>query len=183
MRRFYGSALILIPLLMGIAFEWMVRSARGKAGLSRFARQFALVTIAVVAFAVPLYTSAPLLVFGTNAGLRASVSTMCATLPESAAVVVHGESITELGAAIRSFCDVPTVASNPDVGIEEVGVLANQISDRGYIPVVISGSDMVPPGWTVIGRDTTQLGLAEPTVLRPPARAVWFEFSWVAAVP
>ena len=49
----------------------------------------------------------PLLVFGTKAGLRASVETMCEALPDTAAVIVHGESIVNLGAAIRSFCDVP----------------------------------------------------------------------------
>jgi len=184
MRRFYTTALILIPLLQGIAFEWTARWSARSTGQSRALRRSVFGLVAAAAVLATVSVSVPLLTLGSRAGLRASVNEMCQTLPENAAVVVHEDSVAaDLGAAIRSFCDVPTVASAPGLEIPEIGTLALEIADRGRVPVLITETDRVPVGWMIIGTETTEFSRAEVVVLRPPAGVQSQVFSWFASIP
>ncbi len=184
MRRFYATALILIPLLQAIAFEWITRSVNDSFGLSRTLRRLALIVVALVAVIVPVAVSAPLLRVGPQAGLRESVAEMCALLPERSAVIFHGDSINNLGAAVRSFCDVPTVASVSDLELLEVGALARGLAvDDDYVIVLITPTATIPTGWTIIGGETKDIPLAEVTFLRPSAGAMFVELSWFASTP
>jgi hypothetical protein len=184
MRRFYATALILIPLFQAIAFDWMARSVDASAGLSRSLRRLALIVVALVAVIVPVAVSAPLLRVGPQAGLRESVVKMCAVMPENSAVVFHGESIQNLGAAVRSFCDIPTVASVSDLGLLEVGTLATDLTADGeHVIVLITPTATIPTGWRIIASETKDIPFAEVVLFRPSAGAITVEFSWFASIP
>ena len=184
MRRFYATALILIPLFQAIAFEWMAGWVKVSDGLARSLRRLALIVVALVAVIGPVLVSAPLLRVGPQDGLRESVAEMCALLPERSAVIFHGDSINNLGAAVRSFCDVPTVASASDLELIEVGALARGLAvGNDYAIVLITPTATIPTGWTIISGETKDIPLAEVTVLRPSAGAVFVEFSWFASTP
>jgi hypothetical protein len=183
MRRFYAAALILIPLLQGIAFEWMARLSESSAGRTKFVRRSIFAVVAAAAMVVPIVVSAPLLKVGPQFGLRASVSKMCSTMPEDAAVIVHGDSVVFMGAAIRSFCDVPTVQSGSDLEIREVGDLALQIADPEYGVVLITTTETIPVGWSILGYDRIMYPQDEFALLRAPDGAFSKELSWFAWVP
>jgi hypothetical protein len=183
MRRFYAAALILVPLLQGVAFEWMARLSESSAGVTRFVRRSIFVAAAAAALVVPIIVSAPLLKVGPQDGLRASVSKMCSTMPEDPAVIVHGDSLAFLGAAIRSFCDVPTVATVSDLEIPEIGNLALSVVDRGYGVVLLTETETVPEGWKLLAYEVTEYPQDEFVLLRAPEGAISREFSWFASVP
>jgi hypothetical protein len=183
MRRFYATALILIPLLQGIAFDWVERWTAQSAGPVNSFRRLVFAALVAIAVVVPVVVSLPLLRVGPQAGLRGSIAELCSAMPENPAVIIHGDSLPNLGAAIRSFCDVPTVASAPDLEISEVGLLAHQVTDRGYGVVLVTTTEVIPTGWRIIGRDTTVFPLAEAILLRAPRGAISSELSWIASIP
>lgn len=191
MRRFYATILILFPLLMGIAIQWMLARIVARTAGWRSLVQRSLVTVLLlVAVAVPLSVSAPLLAVGPQSGMRASVTELCSVLPENSAVVLRFEELDQsgnfnarFGASVRSFCDVPTAMDESEGDISAIAPLASELALRGYVPVLITHSTEVPDGWTIIGSRTTRFPLAEATVLRAPAGAVWVQFTWVASTP
>jgi len=99
-------------------------------------------------------------------------------------VVVTQEPLdSEFGAAIRTFCDVPTVAGIPGISVDRVNQLVEDIAARGFVPVVVSKTDLGLEGWEVLGMESVEFPLAEAVFLRPPAGAHMFEFSWFAVTP
>ncbi len=184
MRRFYATALVLIPLLMAISFEWIARRTEQSDGHRRTVARYGFVAIAVAAVIYPIVVATSLATLRPQAGLRASTNELCSVLPEYAVVIVHGEPIdSHFGAAIRTFCEVPTVASVRGTEVDRLSELANDVTTRGFVPIVVSKTDLDLAGWETLGRDSIEFPLAEAVFLRPPAGAHMFEFSWIAITP
>ncbi|MEN8239271.1 MAG: hypothetical protein ABFR53_08740 [Actinomycetota bacterium] len=184
MRRFYVTALILIPLLTAVTVRWMIKTYDAADGRRRTFAGIVFATALAMTVAVPLTVAIPLLDVAPQSGMRASVDGLCSALPPDAAVVVVGEPIDQFfGAAIRTFCEVPTVSSRSGLALEELGNRLRVVEDDGFTPVIVTTASVGLPEWDILAADEFWYPREELVLLRPPGGGQLFEFSWVAALP
>lgn len=184
MRRFLPSALLLIPLLTAVTLEAMWSWASTQSDRWRAATRSVTIVIAMAVVAVPLWVSLPILDVAHQAGMVRTTGILCAALPENAAVVVSGAPLdTQFGATIRTFCDVPTVATVEVLTPETMVDLAAALGVRDVVPIFVRTEATIPEGWQIVESDVTQYSLVQATATKAPDSVDVVDFRWYASTP
>ena len=178
MRRFLPSASIALPVALGVGIE----AALVRAGTQPFRRATvaALAVIVLVATAVSVaITTAPLVDYAHQAGLRTATEDLCASLPEDVAVVVADPWLsTRYAASILAHCGVPT-ASADEVDVAGLERIADQVYDMGWVPVVVSAGSLGLEG-VVLSAGEVLYPVADDPVLHPPRGVATLTHRWHA---
>jgi hypothetical protein len=189
-RRFLPA---VFPGLILVAFALLCAVARDRDRPFLAERRFAVVTLAVLAAAYPLYTIHDVSQMTEQRSLFPVITDTCAKLgPKSAAVILAElrppRSIVYLSdpQTLRSFCDVPVVVMFGKPQPAKLRALAAQWRAKGRALMLVSEyprtilrvfpTAVVKP--TIVGQE---VHLLEPTLLRRPSRYTLDRFHTTAA--
>jgi len=179
MRRYLVPALILIPLLMATSIDafWTWGSGVGRRWL--IPARISILIGSAVLVVTPIVVSYPIAAVSHQRGMAATTEKLCAALPDNAAVVVAGAPIdTQFGATIRTFCDVPTVASVENLTADLAADIAAILEERGVEPVFVTSVAFLPDGWQLLASDIVSYSIVEATAVRAPDSVELVDFQW-----
>ncbi|MEO6205317.1 MAG: hypothetical protein ABIO67_08050 [Mycobacteriales bacterium] len=128
-----GSAVLIMP-----ALAWLAHRTRAGAALAGVA--------VLAALFVPVYqVSQPLLGVREGVGQLNEVKTVCAALPDDAAVLVLGALANRYPMTLRAFCDVPAVwTTSKTAGTPAaLAAMATRLRSEGYQLYVVGAGDLV----------------------------------------